>query len=106
MLSSKNLELSSPILTQSLNKETSDIWKHFENCCQYDHFQKHKEYIDPIVESCRKSLDLFKEESNSNKLIIRRFDEVLLDKASKFDLDNLKIQFKDYVLVQDYFEYK
>ena len=32
---------------------TNDIWKNFDNWCQYVHFQKHKEYIDPIVDACK-----------------------------------------------------
>ena len=60
--------------------------------------------IQPMVEECYKKLDEFTQEIEDSKDIIQRFDEVLLEKASKFALNQLRDEFRDYTLTDHFKE--
>ena len=43
--------------------------------------------VKPILKQCQENLRQYKQDNDESKIILRRFDEVLLEKASKFSLD-------------------
>ena len=52
--------------------------------------------IIPIAEEWYSKINEYSKEIDKAKVIIQRFDEIMLEKASKFSLDELNQEFKDY----------
>ncbi|CAI2362768.1 unnamed protein product [Moneuplotes crassus] len=69
-----------------LKAKTDAIWSNFENCCQYEHIKQVKLRVEPLADKCIKLLNNFSQENIEMKNIIKRFDEIILDKASKFSV--------------------
>lgn len=42
-------------------------------------------------------VDTFEKDNDNAKNIIKRFDEIILEKASKFNLEELKLEMKRYI---------
>jgi len=89
-----------------LNKSISELWSNFDNCIQFEHLQQHKTYIDPIVKDCKEKVEIFTQDLHDTRLIIRRFDEVILNKSSKFEVDNLRTELNDFLKNVDFEKYK
>jgi formyltetrahydrofolate synthetase len=82
------------------------IWNNFDRFCQYQHLKQHRQEVDPIIKSCETMITQFKEDIKDTKQIIRRFDEVLLEKAPKFDIEILKKDIKKFLPSVDFEVYK
>lgn len=80
--------------------------KNFDNCIQYRHLSAHKEYIDPIVEDWKNKMSAYTEELLKTREIIRRFDEIMLNKANKFEIERYRAELKNYVTIENLNEYK
>ena len=91
--------------TTTYNDDLKEISGKFSNCIQYHHLQKHLDIINPVVSECSDKgrppthhiVLEFEKEIKKTKEIIKRFDEVMCDKASKFSIDNLWHEFKEYI---------
>ncbi|CAI2387629.1 unnamed protein product [Moneuplotes crassus] len=79
-----------------MNKKLKEIWDNFRKCCNIDHINSFKEEMEPKMASCENLVADFNLELIKNKEIIRRFDEVLLEKASKFSIDQIYTKLQDY----------
>lgn len=98
------------VVVINLEKQTKDsvskIWNNFKNCIEYSHLQSHKDVIDPIVEECHTLIKEFQRDIEYNKQIIRRFDEVLLEKANKFDIEKINKHMKTLAQTSEFEIYK
>lgn len=74
-------------LKEEVSIDISQIWKNFHQFSKHEDFKIHKDTMTPLVEQCRKDVENFREEVMATRKIISRFDEVLLEKASKFSVE-------------------
>ena len=88
-----------------LERNMTKVWKKFEKCWDVIRLHEHKTQIQTVVESWQKQIQGFrgeidvakrevdeaKKDVSDAKSIIRRFDEVILEKASKFELQAIKV---------------
>ena len=88
------------------NKEVDLVWSQFSKFCSYEHIQKIERRIDPFIELVSNKVNEFEHDNTKNKEIIRRFDEVLLDKASKFNITELKLEIEKLLTKQSFDDYK
>ena len=75
------------------------IWEYFKtfnNFWQYKDLKEHMDTVKPLVKSWEEMLNNYRKDNEDSKLILRRFDEVLLEKASKFSVDTLEKSLKIY----------
>jgi len=91
-------------------KETIDecdkIRATFDSYCQYRHLKELYNQVMPEIENFNHHLQTFKGQIEEQRLIIRRFDEVMLSKASKFNLEQIETEFKKHLIVTEYDEYR
>lgn len=60
--------------------------------------------VKPILKQCQKDLDEYKIDNENGKRILQRFDEVILEKASKFNVDQLEEKLQTYCLKTEFIE--
>ena len=58
--------------------------------------------VHPLFIKCQQSLEDYKQDITNQKLILSRFDEVLLEKASKFSVNELANDITKYSLKTDF----
>jgi len=66
------------------------LYERFKEFVCFGDFDKFKEEIRPSVEGVRKDQEVFGFEHRQMKEMIRRFDELLADKANKMSLTELE----------------
>lgn len=76
--------------------KTEALWKNFDNCCQYKHIRQVKNTIQPLAQEWVDKLKQFSKDNEDIKRIVSRFDEVILEKASKFSVDKIYEKLQDY----------
>lgn len=101
-----NNKLKTKIEYNDLKSEVDKINEKFINCCSYDHIKKIEDKIDPFIEKVRKQVESFEVDNIKSKEILRRFDEVLWEKASKFNLEQIQLEFKNYIHNQQFEAFK
>ncbi|CAI2359572.1 unnamed protein product [Moneuplotes crassus] len=74
---------------QVFDQETHKIWKHFDLFCSFQNLADFEGRIRPRIDAALKKVHECVRDCNENELIIKRFDEVLLDKASKFSINQV-----------------
>lgn len=62
--------------------------------------------MNPRFQRCESLIGDFKLEMLNNKKIIQRFDEVLLEKASKFSIDIIYQKLQEFVKMDDFKTFK
>ena len=90
---------------KEFESEVDKIWTHFATFtgfCQYKHLQDHMEQVRPILDDAKHLLNSFRNDNLNIKDIVSRLDEVLLDKASKFSVDQLNERLDQYCLKLDF----
>ena len=100
------LKLNHYSLKSEINDKVKQVWKHFDKYCSFDHIINFKAEMEPRMQRCESLVGDFKLEIINNQKIIRRFDEVLLEKASKFSIEQIYQKLSDYMLVSDFEVYK
>mmetsp|Transcript_7921 Transcript_7921/g.7001 ORF Transcript_7921/g.7001 Transcript_7921/m.7001 type:complete len:421 (+) Transcript_7921:205-1467(+) len=78
--------------------EKNKIWSTFDTFnqyCKYNDLENHMKEVKPLVNQCAESLEKYQKDNEEAKQIICRFDEVLLEKASKFTVDDIERQLKE-----------
>lgn len=83
------------LLLKKLNKneyleEVRKIWKNFDKFWEFQNLADFEGKINPIVKQCKQKVNEWVSTCIENKSIIKRFDEVLCEKASKFSIDQLR----------------
>ncbi|CAI2358779.1 unnamed protein product [Moneuplotes crassus] len=76
--------------------------KDLDSCCKFEHLEAHMNRVEPMIQQCRKGLDDYKDDNQKQKEILSRFDEVLLQKASKFSVEQIETKLRDYSLKADF----
>ena len=61
-----------------------------------------KAAIEPVADDCIRTLEGFKKDHQAIKDIINRFDEVMLEKASKFSVTKLEENMVNYTPLEKY----
>ena len=89
-----------------INERIKAIWKNFDRCCSYDHIIEFKGEVYPRIRQCENLVSDFKIDVLKSQKIMRRFDEVLLEKASKFSINEIYKRFEDYVKIIDFEEFQ
>ncbi|CAI2387617.1 unnamed protein product [Moneuplotes crassus] len=84
-----------PTITD-MNKKVKEVWKHFDKFCSYDHIINFRAEMEPRINTCETCVQEFGEELSKNKEILQRFDEVLLEKAPKFAIQEIYSQLEQY----------
>ncbi|CAI2362031.1 unnamed protein product [Moneuplotes crassus] len=95
-LRSLELKIANKAEKSDVKVKTDALWKNFDNCCQYEHIERVKLRVEPLAETCSRRLERFTRDNQEMKNIINRFDEILLEKASKFSVDKLVEKIRDY----------
>jgi len=93
--------LRNTVTNTDFQAETTRIWNNFNSFnqfCKFKDLEVHKNEINPLVNFCKVTLEEYKKDNTETKSIISRFDEVLLEKASKFSVDNIEHQLKELSL--------
>ena len=96
-LESTNKKFDKVVSNVEFEEEIDKIWNNFKtysNFCQFRHLKEHMDKVDPILQSCTHLLEKYKKDNQASKEIIHRFDEVLLQKASKFSVDKVEKELK------------
>ncbi|CAI2360509.1 unnamed protein product [Moneuplotes crassus] len=75
--------------------------KKFEGCISFTHLEDHRDYVDPKVVSCCTKVSDFRKEIDEAKEIIKRFDEVICEKASKFSVDDITHRLKKFLTKEE-----
>ena len=88
-----------------VNEKVKEVWKNFDKCCSYDHIIEFKREMEPRMVEWESNVADYKLDLISNQQIIRRFDEVITTKASKFSIDKLYEKFQDYHKLEKFDEY-
>ena len=91
---------------EELKKEVNPIWEHFSSYWSYKHIQKIEEKIDPFIDEITNKVEDFTINNNNVVSIVQRFDEVLLEKASKFSLDQIYTELKEYLRTQVFDQFR
>ena len=79
-------------------QETFQIWNNFDNYCAFEHLQETREIVMPMVGKFSTRIDEFELLNQQTQEIVSRFDEILLSKASKYDVKMAKEEFDNYTL--------
>ena len=74
--------------------ETSNI---MNNCAKNSDLNNVRNIVLPAVDGFKTKIEQFEKSNDESKEIIKRFDEVICEKASKIDVTELIKQLKDYV---------
>jgi hypothetical protein len=77
-----------PTIT-SLNDKLKEVWNNFSNCCEYSHIKDLKGEMGHRMNECENAVADYKLDLTTKNEIIRRFDEVLLEKANKFQIEQI-----------------
>lgn len=96
-LEKESLDLQKKMKTKFEESEGAKIWEEFEKYCR---FQDLKDLYGKIVPEMKKFEDNMIEmskEYEQSKEIIRRYDEVLMEKASKTAIKGIHENFKEYL---------
>ncbi|CAI2361494.1 unnamed protein product [Moneuplotes crassus] len=88
-----------------LKEGLDSIKSQFGNFCSYEHIKNMNAKIDPFMKQVDTLLTTYTDDNKKAKEMIRRFDEVLLEKASKFNLEELKIELKKYIHSKSFQEF-
>jgi hypothetical protein len=102
-----NKKLEKCSLKEEVSVDISQIWKNFKQFSKHEDFKHHKDTMTPLVEQCQKNVDVFREEVMATRKIISRFDEVLLEKASKFSVEQHRQEcIKEFMQINQFNEFK
>lgn len=101
-----NNKMKSKIEMADLTKEIEAVKAFFPSFCTYEHIKNINAKIDPFIETVQGTVDQFTADHADIKQIVRRFDEVLWEKASKFNLDELKTELQNYTHQKQFSEYQ
>ncbi|CAI2381910.1 unnamed protein product [Moneuplotes crassus] len=82
-------KLSHKLDASYIEQENKKIWDNFSNYCSFQHLADFRKEIRPKVKSCEKIVCDCIQICTENKAMIRRFDEVICEKASKFTIIKL-----------------
>ncbi|CAI2385156.1 unnamed protein product [Moneuplotes crassus] len=64
-------------------------------CLLKPHLESHKSEIQSFVQTCYEKLQEYTKDNKQAKMILRNFDEVLIEKASKFSIEELQLKIKE-----------
>ncbi|CAI2381055.1 unnamed protein product [Moneuplotes crassus] len=78
-------------------EKIDEIQKQFQKYALYSEIKRVELKIDPIIDDINKKLEYYESDNKMNKHIISRFDEVLTSKASKFSIDQIYLNFAEYM---------
>lgn len=100
------LEIRQDLKLKTYNEETIRVWKHFSKYAEYTDLRDLYSKVLPQISKFEdKLLDLSREQAKVTE-IIRRFDEIMSDKASKQNIRELTDKFDYYVRRESLIDYK
>eukprot|EP00347_Sterkiella_histriomuscorum_P014789 403359519 len=88
------------------NEETSRLWKNFTKYAEYGDLKDLYNKVLPEVSRFEDLLLDLSKESAKTQEIVRRFDEVMSDKASKQNFREIQLKLEEYVLTETLLDYK
>lgn len=100
------LKLNGYVQAGDMNEKIKQVYKEFDKWWSYDHILKFKQEMEPRMLQSESLVADFNIEIIKIKKIVRRFDEVLLEKASKFSIDKIYEKFQNYLQDQDFSEFR
>ncbi|CDW74827.1 UNKNOWN [Stylonychia lemnae] len=98
--------LSQEVKQRTTQEETSRLWKNFQTYAEYNDLKELYNKVVPEVQKFEESLLDLNRECRKTQEIVRRFDEVILDKASKQNIRELYKKLDDYVERDLFIDYK
>ncbi|CAI2360750.1 unnamed protein product [Moneuplotes crassus] len=94
-------------LKEDVKLDIQQLWNHFDHFPKISKLAKYKDEITPIVDKCKEDVEYLSKEVDKSKKIISRFDEVMLEKASKFSVDQLRKECtQTYAKLREFNEFK
>lgn len=93
-------------LTKDMNVRFDEVESRFKGYLKMRDFENHKQSIEEITMICKKNIDNFNIDNVQMKTIVKRFDEVILDKASKHRVKLLEDKLAEFVLKIDFDEFR
>lgn len=85
-------------------EETKKIWQYFLDFTTLKQLAEVQVKIFPVIEEFGDKIKQFEKENDTAKQIIRSFDNVLLEKASKFSIEEIHRKLEKYVLTTTFKE--
>ena len=97
----KEIRKTSTTLVQQMESKANmedirKLNKRVDICVSLEHIKQVEQKILPKVEEFRGDLNGFREENKQHRNILLRFDEVMLEKASKFAIEQIYHHFNKY----------
>ena len=87
---------------RNYHEEVKRIWDNFDKYWGYQNLADFEARMNPIIKRCSKQTDEWYIECYNFRKIIKRFDEVILDKASKYSINKLYEDIKVFVENEPY----
>jgi len=82
-------------LKEDVDIDFKSVWKNFTLFTKLEDLESYKAEVTPAFEVCKQNTDKFILEVMAARRIVSRFDEVLLEKASKLSVDELRKEVKE-----------
>lgn len=105
LLDSKLWDANDFILKKLNKKEfyevTQKIWKHFDRFWEFQNLADFEGKINPLVRQWKENVDNWISACLKNESIIKRFDEIMCEKASKFSIDEVRRDIGSYLKIED-----
>ena len=74
--------------------------------CSYNDLKSLYNRVIPAIKGFEENMITLEKDMSTSKEIVRRFDEILIEKASKLSVDKLIDDVKKLVSINDYSDYK
>ena len=88
---------SEEILLRETIAEVDWIREKFNEYCAYRHLKDLYNKVMPAIQGFERNVHDFNKEIEQQKEMIRRFDEILGSKASKFNIDEINVNLRNYL---------
>ena len=85
-------------------RELERVESEFAKYSKVEELKDLEERVIPVIEEFREKIEEFRKENDKAKQIIRSFDNVLLEKASKFSVEDVKRNFNLYLRKEEFEE--
>eukprot|EP00347_Sterkiella_histriomuscorum_P012456 403368505 len=99
-------EIKKDLKLKTYTEETLRIWNNFQNYAEYSDLKDLYQKVLPELSKFEDKVQELTTDCEKVSEIVRRFDEVLSEKASKQNIDDIQIQLKEYVTQERLWNYK
>ena len=99
-------EIKAELKNKSNTEEVLKLWKNFQNFAEYQDLRDLYSKVIPEIQRFEDKMQEMLNEQAKTSLIVKRFDEVLIEKASKQQIRELKLELEEYVREESMKDFK